>query len=112
MFKINGSRAFSLFPGQVTRIVAFALALVMFMAPVGGNLASAQCGDMNGDGRINLNDVLFLIAYIFLGGPPPDPIEDGDANCDGTANISDAIYLIDAIFRGGPLPCGGQESCN
>jgi hypothetical protein len=62
------------------------------------------CGDANGDGGINVGDVVFLIAYIFKSGPPPDPIEAGDANGDGDTNVGDAAYLIAFIFRDGPAP--------
>jgi uncharacterized Ntn-hydrolase superfamily protein len=63
------------------------------------------CGDANGDRTINVGDAVFLISYVFKGGPPPWPIEEGDANCDGQTNIGDAVYLISHIFKGGPGPC-------
>ncbi len=66
------------------------------------------CGDANADGTVNITDAVYLITYIFAGGPPPDPYEAGDANCDGTVNITDAVYLITYIFGGGPAPC---EEC-
>ena len=66
------------------------------------------CGDANGDGTANITDAVFLITYIFGGGPAPDPYELGDTNCDATVNISDAVYLIQYIFAGGPAPC---ENC-
>ncbi len=64
-------------------------------------------GDANGDGSVNISDAVYLIAYIFAGGPAPDPLDAGDANCDATVNISDAVYLIAYIFAGGPAPCEG-----
>jgi hypothetical protein len=62
------------------------------------------CGDADGNGIINISDAVFLIAYIFGGGPAPSPLCAGD--CDGNAivNISDAVYLIAYIFGGGPAP--------
>jgi hypothetical protein len=65
------------------------------------------CGDANGDGQINVADAVFLITYIFKGGPAPDPLEAGEVNCDGNINIGDAVYLINYIFKGGPAPCEG-----
>ncbi len=64
------------------------------------------CGDANGDGAIDISDAVFLIQYIFSGGPAPNPIAAGDANCDGSVDISDVVYLIQYIFAGGPAPCG------
>lgn len=63
------------------------------------------CGDANGDETINVADAVYLIAYIFKGGPAPEPLEAGDANCDETLNVADAVYLITYIFKGGPEPC-------
>ncbi len=67
------------------------------------------CGDANGSGGINISDVVFLINYIFSGGPAPNPLASGDANCSGLVNISDAVYIVNYIFSGGPAPC---SSCN
>jgi immune inhibitor A len=62
-------------------------------------------GDANGSGDIDIDDVVYLIAYIFSGGPPPDPLEAGDADCSGDIDIDDVVYLIAYIFSGGPAPC-------
>lgn len=70
-----------------------------------GCVPSGVCGDANCDGVANITDVVYLISYIFAGGPAPFPIESGDVNCDGIANITDGVYLIAYIFAGGPAPC-------
>jgi hypothetical protein len=70
-----------------------------------GDVCDYICGDANGDRESNVGDAVFLISYIFKGGPAPDPIESGDANCDGQVNVGDAVYLIAYVFRGGPAPC-------
>lgn len=62
-------------------------------------------GDADGNGVVNISDAVFLIAYIFGGGSPPDPMGLGDADCNTLVNISDAVYLIAYIFGGG-LPPG------
>jgi hypothetical protein len=62
-------------------------------------------GDANGDERINANDVQYILAFLFRGGPPIEPYENGDVNCDAAVNISDVVYLIEAIYMGGPPPC-------
>jgi hypothetical protein len=63
------------------------------------------CGDANGSGDVDIDDVVFIITYIFAGGVPPDPLESGDANCSGDVDIDDAVYLITYIFAGGNPPC-------
>jgi glucose/arabinose dehydrogenase len=64
-----------------------------------------QCGDANGDSAVNISDAVYLIGYIFSGGPAPSPLAVGDVNCDSTVNISDAVYLIAYIFAAGSVPC-------
>jgi hypothetical protein len=61
-------------------------------------------GDCDGSGGIDIDDVVFLINYIFGDGPPPDPIDAGDADCSGDVDIDDATYLIAYIFSSGPEP--------
>lgn len=69
------------------------------------------CGDVNGSGgdpAVDIDDVVYLINYIFAGGPAPVPVEAGDANCSGgdpAIDIDDVVYLITYIFSGGPAPC-------
>ena len=61
-------------------------------------------GDANGDGVINSADVVYLINYLFKGGPAPVALEAGDVNCDGIINSADVVYLINYLFKGGPPP--------
>jgi hypothetical protein len=72
-----------------------------------GDACDFVCGDANGSATVNISDAVYLIAYIFTGGPAPNPLLSGDANCDSAVNISDAVYLIAYIFSGGPAPCAG-----
>ncbi|MCK4223592.1 MAG: T9SS type A sorting domain-containing protein [candidate division Zixibacteria bacterium] len=65
-------------------------------------------GDANGDGVIDLGDVVFLINYLFKFGVAPCPIQAGDANCDGTVDLGDVVYLINYLFKGGPPPSSGK----
>jgi hypothetical protein len=64
-----------------------------------------QSGDANGDGSINVGDVVYLVSYLYQHGMPPDPPEAGDVNGDGVINLGDVIYLVNYLFRGGPPPC-------
>jgi len=76
-------------------------------------------GDANNDRQVNVGDAVYLISYIFKGGPPPVPypICSGDANGDCQCNVGDAVYIISYVFKGGPAPveyldwyniCGSQ----
>lgn len=73
-------------------------------------------GNCNFDLPFNVGDVVYLIAYVFNGGPFPGPYQicSADANCDCAPNVGDAVYLISWIFKGGPPPCTcceWRESC-
>jgi hypothetical protein len=64
-------------------------------------------GDVNvpgGDGQVNVDDVVFLISYLFRGGPDPWSFVEGDANCDGEVEVGDIVVLITYLFRYGPAP--------
>ena len=63
------------------------------------------CGDADGSFVVTISDAVFLINYIFSGGPAPQPSYSGDADCSGVITISDAVYLINYIFAGGGAPC-------
>ncbi len=62
-------------------------------------------GDADGNDIITISDAVFLIGYIFSGGPAPNPLLAGDADCNGIITVADAVYLINYIFAGGPAPC-------
>lgn len=63
-----------------------------------------KCGDADGNGLWTISDAVYLITYIFAGGPAPNPSCRGDADGNGLITISDAVYLISYIFGGGPAP--------
>ena len=75
---------------------AFALLLGGVFAPQ----ARAIPGDVNGDGSVWMDDVVYLVNYLFAGGgAPPNPI---DADVDGSPgiNIGDVLQLIGNLFHG------------
>jgi hypothetical protein len=49
-------------------------------------------GDVNADGLVNLADPVFILQYLFIGGPEPSPFHGGNGG-------------------GGALPGTGQEGC-
>ncbi len=61
-------------------------------------------GDCDNDETVDLEDVLYIINYIYKGGSAPDPLWTGDANCDGVVDLEDVLYLINYLYKGGTSP--------
>jgi hypothetical protein len=61
-------------------------------------------GDANNDEMVNSADVVYLINYLYIDGPPPVALPSGDVNCDGKIDASDVVYLINYLFIHGPAP--------
>jgi hypothetical protein len=68
-------------------------------------VAQGLCGDANIDGIVDIGDIVYLINYVFYGGPEPQPnLDCNDVNSDGIVDIGDIVYLINYVFYGGPAP--------
>jgi len=64
-----------------------------------------RCGDVNGDGSIDLSDVIYSANYLLKSGdPPPCPIYRPNANGDDVINLSDVIYTANYYLKGGDPP--------
>ncbi len=73
---------------------------------------ASQCpvpGDANNDSTVNVGDAVYMINYVFKGGPPPAVLPEADANGDCTLNVGDAVYLINYVFKGGDDPICNEE---
>ncbi|KPL03704.1 MAG: hypothetical protein AMJ73_05540 [candidate division Zixibacteria bacterium SM1_73] len=78
---------------------------VVWISVLGYDVPPSQAvGDCNGDGIVNIADVVFLIDYLFKYGPPPNPPAAGDINGDCFIGVSDVVWLINYLYRGGPPP--------
>jgi len=71
--------------------------------------AGVMCGDASDDSSVDIDDVVYLLSFVFAGGPAPPVESSGDANCSDAIDIDDITYLIEYIFSNGPAPC---ESCS
>jgi len=76
-------------------------------------LVAVSHGDPNNDSKIESIDIIYLIDYLFKGGPPPVPVSDmGDANCDKKVSVGDTVYLINYLFKGGSAPSLCYTDCS
>lgn len=96
--------------------VALVALLVVVMAMAAATLGAAAAGsstvrgDMNNDGKVGVEDAIFLLRHYFA--PNKYVIsQSGDVNGDGVVNASDAIYLLRHVFASSkyPLACGHDE---
>ncbi len=94
---------------SIGRKLAPALFLAFILISVGFGSINAQnylCGDVNNDGKININDMSYLIKYLYKNGSPPQPATlAGDVDNNGQINITDISFLIKSLYRGGARPC-------
>ncbi|MBI5267821.1 MAG: hypothetical protein HY851_11380, partial [candidate division Zixibacteria bacterium] len=107
----NGTGVFSYFPDNLD---LGSLNRVTFIArdPLGAadtlstvlRVVSFLRGDVDNNSRYTMNDLAYLITYLYRGGPPPTTMETADVDRDGSANISDVTYLINFLYLNGPRP--------
>jgi hypothetical protein len=74
---------------------------VFVVLPKSGGTQLAK-GDANGDGKVDVKDIFFLISTLFGGGAAP--AGSCDVNGDGKLDAADVFYLVNYLFAGGPGP--------
>jgi hypothetical protein len=63
-------------------------------ATVTQNFALTLKGDVNGDGKVDITDALFIAQYtVGLRTLTPTQLAAGDVNCDGKVDITDALFI-------------------
>jgi hypothetical protein len=84
-------------------LVAFSAttALVLPGRPVPSPPSLFLRGDSNGDGQVDISDVLHIL-FALYGGLPTDCEDALDSNDDGRVNTADAIRLLEYLFLAGP----------
>jgi hypothetical protein len=62
--------------------------------------------DHDPTGQIDIADLVYLVDFMFTGGPAPECFDEGDVDGNGVVpiDISDLVYLVDYMFTGGPPP--------
>jgi serine protease len=64
-------------------------------------------GDANADEVVDLADAVYLLNYLFKGGPVPEPLASGDVNDDCTIDVADVVCLLNYLYQGGDAPQPG-----
>ncbi|MCK4632030.1 MAG: hypothetical protein KAT79_02100 [candidate division Zixibacteria bacterium] len=107
----DGTGEYSIMPdgsqlGMIYEVTFVATDLAMATDTLITNLrvVSLMRGDADFNYSYSMNDVVFLISYLFRGGPEPSIVEAGDVDNSGTIDVSDVAYLINYLYRSGPKP--------
>ncbi len=59
-------------------------------------------GDINGEGHINLGDIIYLVNYLFKNGSEPVNKQMADVNVDCVIDLSDLLNIVSYVFKSGP----------
>jgi hypothetical protein len=68
-------------------------------------------GNANADGKTDLSDALYVLGFLFLGGPGPSCLKAADTDDSGELDLTDAVYLLSYLFLGGPAPPEPYPAC-
>ncbi|MGE3163381.1 MAG: hypothetical protein AB7O52_00595 [Planctomycetota bacterium] len=69
-------------------------------------------GDANSDGGIDIADGIWILNFLWQGGPASPCAASQDANGDGMGDTSDAMYIIFYQLLDGPAPVGNFPNCD
>jgi hypothetical protein len=80
--------------------------------PGASSVMAEQNGDVNGDLAIDISDAVYLMNFLYLGGPEPAPLAcqpfeqvmNGDIDGSGSFEVTDPIRLLNYLFQGGVAP--------
>ncbi|MEM7235516.1 MAG: S8 family serine peptidase, partial [Planctomycetota bacterium] len=68
-------------------------------------------GDSDASGEIDISDGIFILNWLFIGGPQPPCEAAADVDATNQINLTDAVYLLNFLFLGGTQPPEPYPSC-
>ncbi len=72
---------------------------------IAGEVQVGQCADIDGNGTVaDVADLVYLVSYMFGGGPAPVMMSAANIDGEGGLTIADLVYLTAYMFQGGPHP--------
>jgi hypothetical protein len=70
---------------------------------IASELATSICGDVNNNGiGPDIADLVYLVQYMFVDGPPPPMMDQVKYGGDSQIDITNLTAMIDFMFRSGP----------
>ncbi|MFH1373198.1 MAG: SBBP repeat-containing protein [bacterium] len=61
-------------------------------------------GDADGSGAIDVGDLTYMVAFLFIGGPFPPCYAEADTDSNGSVDVGDITYMVAFLFMAGPAP--------
>jgi len=68
-------------------------------------------GDANGDGKVDLTDLIFILNRVMRGGPAPIFECQADLNADGIVTLLDIFLGVNYLYKGGNPPLKSWACC-
>jgi hypothetical protein len=103
----NGIRVYLTFPLYFLTD-ATAEAVISHAKQLFGEAAVIEVnGDVDGSGIVDITDLVYLIDYVFGGGPVPVSMNSADVDASCEIDISDITYLVSYYFQTGSPPQAG-----
>jgi hypothetical protein len=60
--------------------------------------------DQDPAGTISVSDLVYLVTFMFSGGPAPVCFLEADVNASGVLDVSDLVWLVSYMFQSGYPP--------
>jgi hypothetical protein len=61
-------------------------------------------GDVDAGGILDISDGLFVLNFLFAGGPRPPCLDAADTDDSGRLDLTDGVFFLSWMFLGGPAP--------
>ena len=89
----------------------FSLGIGFWYGAAGGSCPIDITGDVNLSTTLTSADIIYMVNFVFKGGPDPLPCSaTADVNCSGSVTSADVIYMVNHVFKGGVPPCDACTS--
>ena len=79
--------------------------------PLGEETPRFRRASPNADAIVDLTDAVFLLNFLFLGGPEPTCEKSADTDDSGTLEITDGVSILNFLFLGGEPPQSPFGDC-
>ncbi len=86
-------------------LLLFTVAVLSLGLPAIGN--AQACGDADGNGALNISDMVYMLNYLFEAGPPSPDFDIADFDSHQEWTVNDAAVILNCTFGG----CDPSQFC-